>query len=334
MSASTPTLEMVAARAGVSRSTVSRVVNSPALVPAKVVARVHAAIEELGYVPNLAARSLATHRSRTIALIIPEDTSAFFADPYYSAIIPAVARFLSTTEYTLTLVIASEAEPEKTRRHLLSGNVDGALILSHHTNDVAYAEIARSLPTVFSGRPPGSEDPHTFMVDIDNVGAAVQATRYLLQHGRRCLATITGPQNMTSAIDRFEGWMRAAFAAGVSPGLVENADWSEESGAQAMRRLLARGERIDGLFAASAQIATGAMEALREHGLSVPADIAITTVDNDHFAQNASPRLTTIAQPVDTLGTTIADTLVRLIAGETLDHLTLMPTTLIERESV
>jgi DNA-binding LacI/PurR family transcriptional regulator len=334
MAGSSPTIEMVAALAGVSRSTVSRVMNSPEIVPARVVDAVRAAIDQLGYVPNLAARSLASHRSRTIALLIPEDTAAFFADPYYAAIIPAVARYLSSTEYTLTLVIASEIEPDKTRRHLLSGNVDGALVLSHHANDVAYVEIARSLPTVFSGRPPGSDDPHTFMVDIDNVGAAEVATRYLLQHGRRCLATITGPQNMTSAVDRFEGWMRASHAAGVGTHLVEFANWSEESGADAMRRLLARDEPIDGLFAASAQIATGAMEVLRERGLRIPADIAITTVDNDHFAQNANPPLTTIEQPVNTLGVTIADSLVRLIAGEDIERLTLMPTTLIERESV
>lgn len=334
MSGSSPTLEMVAARAGVSKSTVSRVINTPEIVPARVVASVRAAIDELGYVPNFAARSLASHRSRTIALLIPEDTAAFFADPYYAALVPAVAGFLSTTEYTLTLVIASELEPEKTRRHLLSGNVDGAVVLSHHASDLIYVEIARSLPTVFSGRPPGSGDPHTFMVDIDNVGAAEQATRYLLQHGRRRLATITGPQNMTSAVDRFEGWMRACFAAGVEPSRVENAAWSEQSGADAMRRLLERDDRLDGLFAASAQIATGAMEVLRERGILIPADIAITTVDNDHFAQGANPPLTTIEQPVTTLGATIAAQLVRLIAGDDVEHLTLMPTTLIERESV
>jgi DNA-binding LacI/PurR family transcriptional regulator len=334
MSSSTPTLEMVAARAGVSKSTVSRVVNSPDTVPARVVAQVRAVIDELGYVPNLAARSLASHRSRTIALIIPEDTERFFTDPYYAAVISAVARYLSATEYTLTLVIASDVEPEKTRRYLLSGNVDGALVLSHHVDDLTYVEIARSLPTVFSGRPPGSEDPHTFMVDIDNVGAAEVATRYLIEHGRRRLATIAGPASMSSALDRLEGWRRAMKAAGIGSGLVEHADWSEAAGAEAMRRLLARAETFDGLFAASAQIATGAMEILREHGYAIPADVAITTVDNDHFARNATPPLTTIEQPTTSQGTTIADTLVRLIAGEQVERLTLIPTVLIERDSV
>jgi DNA-binding LacI/PurR family transcriptional regulator len=334
MQAPSPTLEMVATRAGVSKSTVSRVVNSPDSVPAKVVAAVNAAIDELGYVPNLAARSLASHRSRTIALIIPENTESFFADPYYTAVIAAVARYLSATEYTLTLVLASEVEPDKTRRYLLSGNVDGALVLSHHVNDLAYVEIARSLPTVFSGRPPGSEDPHTFMVDIDNVGAASLATRYLIDHGRRRLATITGPLDMSSALDRLEGWRRATGAAGIDDGLIENAEWSEEAGADAMRRLLARGQQFDGLFAASAQIASGAMEVLRERGYAIPSDVAITTMDNDHYAQNANPPLTTVEQPTTSQGTTIAETLVRLIAGEDIDRLTLMPTVLIERESV
>jgi DNA-binding LacI/PurR family transcriptional regulator len=330
----TPTLEMVAALAGVSRSTVSRVVNAPNTVPTKVVDCVNAAIDQLGYVPNSAARSLASHRSRTIALIIPEDTDRFFADPYYAAVIPGVTRYLSSTEYTLTLVVASELEPEKTRRHLLSGNVDGALVLSHHIGDLAYGEIARSLPTVFSGRPPGADDPHTVMVDVDNVGAAEIATRYLIDHGRRSLATITGPLDMSSALDRLEGWHRATTAAGIDGNVIENAEWSSEAGAEAMRRLLDRGVVFDGLFAASAQIATGAMDVLREHGLAVPADVGITTIDNDHFAQSANPPLTTLEQPTAMQGMIIAETLVRLIAGDDVERLTLMPTVLIERESV
>jgi DNA-binding LacI/PurR family transcriptional regulator len=194
--------------------------------------------------------------------------------------------------------------------------------------------LARSLPMIFAGRPPGSDDPHTFMVDIDNVGAAELATRYLVDHGRRALATITGPLNMSSALDRLEGWRGAVQAAGLDDGLVENAEWSDEAGAQAMRRLLDRGRAIDGLFAASAQIATGAMQALRERGLLVPTDVAITTIDNDRFAQTANPPLTTIEQPTTAHGATIAEKLVALIAGDAIDHLTLLPTTLIERASV
>ncbi len=332
--APTPTLEMVAALAGVSRSTVSRVVNaSPSVTPAAVAA-VNAAIEQLGYVPNQAARSLASHRTRTIALVIPENTARFFADPYYAAVVPGVAQYLSTTEYSLTLLIASEHDEDKMRRYLLSGNVDGALILSHHNNDRFYVQLAHSLPVVFGGRPTGFDAPDIHIVDIDNKAAAATATRVLLEHGRRRLATIAGPQTIASAIDRLGGWREILAAEGIQDDLVEYADWSAASGADAMRSLLARGVDFDGLFAASAQIAFGALGVLHERGLDVPGQIAITTIDNDQYAQTSSPALTTIEQPTTTQGSMIAETLLRLIDGEEIDHLTLMPTTLIERESV
>jgi DNA-binding LacI/PurR family transcriptional regulator len=332
--APTPTLEMVAALAGVSRSTVSRVVNSSPSVAPAVLAAVNAAIEQLGYVPNRAARSLASHRTRAIALVIPEDTAKFFADPYYAAVVPGVAQYLSTTDYTLTLLIASERDEDKTRRYLLSGNVDGALILSHHTKDRLYVQLAHSLPVVFGGRPTGIDAPDIHVVDIDNVAAASMATRVLLDHGRRRLATIAGPQNIASAIDRVTGWRETLASASLPDDLVEVADWSTSAGADAMRRLLARDTTIDGLFAASAQIAFGALGVLHERGIDVPGQIAIATIDNDQYAQSSNPALTTVEQPTAMHGSTIAATLLRLIDGEEIDHLTLMPTTLIERGSV
>jgi DNA-binding LacI/PurR family transcriptional regulator len=333
-SAPTPTLEMVAAMAGVSRSTVSRVVNSSPSVTPAVLAAVNAAIEQLGYVPNRAARTLATHRTKTIALVIPEDTARFFADPYYAAVVPGVAQYLSTTDYTLTLLIASEGDEDKTRRYLLSGNVDGALILSHQTKDRLYVQLAHSLPVVFGGRPTGIDAPDIHIVDIDNSAAAATATQVLLDHGRRRIATIAGPQTIASAIDRLAGWQRTLANGSLASDLVEYADWSASAGADAMRRLLDRSAYIDGLFAASAQIAFGAIGVLHERGIDVPEQIAITTIDNDQYAQTSTPALTTIEQPTASQGSTIAATLLRLIEGDEIEHLTLMPTTLIERESV
>lgn len=330
----TPTLELVAARAGVSRSTVSRVINWPSRVPEKVVASVRAAIDELGYVPNQAARSLASHRALTIALVIPQDTARFFADPYYSSVIPGVTKFLSTTDYTLSLLIASEADAEKTRRYLLSGNVDGALVLSHHTQDRLYVEIARELPMVFGGRPTGYDGGHLHIVDIDNEAAARTATRRLAEAGRTRIAAIAGPQDIASGIARFVGWRAAMNDAGQPDDLLEFSDWSIEGGVAAAHRLLERGEPFDGLFAASAQIAVGALDVLREAGLAVPAAVAITAIDNDHYAQSAVPALTTIEQPTAELGMQLSDALVRLIAGETVPKLTILPTHLVEHGSV
>jgi DNA-binding LacI/PurR family transcriptional regulator len=146
-----PTLEMVAARAGVSRSTASRVVNGSPRVTADVTQAVQLAIEELNYVPNRAARSLASRRTQVIALVIPESTAMVFADPFFASIVQGVAMFLANTEYTLNMMIAVESKPDKTRRYLMGGNVDGALIVSHHSGDHSYAHLERSLPVVFAG---------------------------------------------------------------------------------------------------------------------------------------------------------------------------------------
>lgn len=325
---------MVAALAGVSRSTVSRVVNASPRVTPDVIAAVNAAIEQLNYVPNRAARSLVSRKTQTIALVIPENTAKFFADPYFSSVIQGVAMYLSTTEYTLTLLIASEADPGKTRRYLQGGNVDGALILSHHSDDTSYVQLARSMPVVFGGRPTSEDGPDTYIVDVDNVAAAVTATRYLIDHGRRRLAHIAGPQNMAAGIDRLEGWRVASIEAGLDPAAVVIADFTPAGGAAAMRQLLSDGADFDGVFVASAQMASGALTALREHGLSVPKDVSMITIDNDYYAQNSTPPLTTIEQPTTTHGAAIAETLVRLIEGHEVERLTIIPTSLIERNSV
>lgn len=328
-----PTLEMVAALAGVSRSTVSRVVNSSPKVTPEAIEAVNAAIATLGYVPNRAARTLASRRTQSIALVIPENTAKFFADPYFASVIQGVAMHLSKTEYTLTLLIASETDSEKTRRYLRGGNVDGALLLSHHSDDRAYVELGRTLPIVFGGRPmSGGEE--SYVVDVDNVAAGATAVRYLVDRGKTSIATIAGPQDMAAGLDRLEGWRRALDAAGLPAKLFEAADFTPAGGATAMRRILERGEPFDGLFAASAQMASGALGVLREHGLAVPDDVGVTTIDDDYYAKNATPPLTTVDQPSTRQGATMAEVLVRLIAGEPVERLTIMPTRLVERTSV
>ena len=331
---STPTLEMVAARAGVSRSTVSRVVNDSPQVTPDVVAIVTSAIAELGYVPNRAARSLASRRTQSIALVIPENTAKFFADPYFAAVIQGAAMFLSETDYTLTLLIGSSAGSKKTLRYLRGGNVDGALILSHHSDDGSYLQLAGSVPVVFGGRPMSAENSDSYYVDIDNVDAASVATRHLIERGRTRIATIAGPQNMAAGIDRIEGWRSALAGAGLVQGPIEAGDFTPPGGADAMRRLLERNESFDAIFVASAQMASGALGILREAGLSVPGDIGITTVDNDYFAMNAVPPLTTVEQPTTQQGEKIAEMLVDLIEGRVVARHTTIPTSLVIRDSV
>lgn len=329
-----PTLEMVAVVAGVSRSTVSRVVNDSPQVTTEAVEAVNRAIVQLNYVPNRAARTLASRKTQAIALIIPENTAKFFADPFFASVIQGIAMHLATTDYTLSMLIASETDSAKTRRYLQGGNVDGALILSHHRDDRSYTKLATSIPVVFGGRPMSEHGTDNYVVDVDNIESASVATWYLIDHGRKRIATIAGRQDMAAGLDRFEGWRRALDKAGLPADLHEVGDFTPPGGAAAMARLLERGVPFDGVFIASDQMASGALGVLREQGLSVPQDVAVVGFDNDYFSTTSMPPLTTVAQPSVALGSRMAEILVRLIGGGTAEKLTIMPTVLVERESV
>ncbi|MHA7984508.1 LacI family DNA-binding transcriptional regulator [Rathayibacter sp. CAU 1779] len=331
--AQAPTLEMVAARAGVSRATVSRVVNGSPKVKPELIDAVNVAIAELNYVPNRAARSLASRRTDSIALVIPESTSRVFTDPFFAAIIQGVAMHLTNTDYTLGIVVASEANPDKTRRYLTGGNVDGALVVSHHSGDHSYARLGRTVPVVFGGRPLHDDDNDSYYVDVDNIEGSLIATRHLIERGRRHIATIAGPADMPAGFDRELGWRRAMTEAGLDTSLIEWGDFSPASGAMAMRRLLARRTPIDAVFAANDQMALGAYTAIAESGLSIPDDIAVVGYDDDALGSAASPAITTMHQSSSELGAAMADKLVAMIEGKPVEHATILETRLIVRGS-
>jgi DNA-binding LacI/PurR family transcriptional regulator len=334
-SAAVPTLEMVAARAGVSRATASRVVNGSPRVTAEVTKAVKAAIDELNYVPNRAARSLASRHTQVIALVIPESTAMVFADPFFASIVQGVAMYLATTEYTLNMMIAVESKPDKTRRYLMGGNVDGALIVSHHSGDHSYAHLEKSLPVVFAGRPlMPDEQGGSYFVGVDDIAGERGAIEHLISRGRRSIAVIAGPQDMPPGLDRLEGWRQAVRDYGLdTTTLVEYGDFTPVSGADAMRRLLSRGIPIDAVVAANDQMAVGAYTAIRESGLRIPDDVAVVGFDDNYFGLTATPPLTTVHQPSVELGTTMAEVLVKLIEGQPVEQVTILPTNLIVRQS-
>jgi LacI family transcriptional regulator len=322
-----PTLEMVAARAGVSRATVSRVVNGSPRVAPEMAEIVNAAIAELGYVPNRAARSLASRRTEVIALVIPESTSKVFTDPFFSSIAQGAAYYLSSTEYTLSMVISPESDPDRTRRYLMGGNVDGALIVSHHSGDHSYQNL--SLPMVFAGRPlhPETGD-NIFYACVDDVAGERSATEYLIGSGRRSIAVIAGPQDMPPGLDRLRGWREAVLSHGLDESLVEYGDFTPLSGTQGMRRLLRRSKKIDAVIAANDQMAVGAYVAIAEAGLRIPDDVAVIGFDDDYYSRAAQPPLTTVNQPSIDLGTAMAEMLVGLIRGEPVERVRVLPTQL------
>jgi LacI family transcriptional regulator len=322
---------MVAALAGVSRATVSRVVNEVPSVDEDIAAKVRQAILAVNYTPNRAARTLASRRPNSVTLIVPESTTKVFADPFFASVVQGVALYLADTDYTLNMVIASEAKPEKTRAFLLGGNVAGALVVSHHAGDRSWTHLSDYLPMVFAGRPLG--EGASYYVDVDNEAAAAGATRLLIERGRKHIATIAGPQDMPPGIDRVNGWKKAMAEAWLDDSLIQYGDFTLASGAKAMRRLLGTGRPVDGLFVANDQMAAGAYTVLHERGIRIPQDVAVVGFDDDSFATSVDPQLTTVHHPIIEMGKKMAEILVNLIEGKDPDRVTQIPTSLVVRES-
>jgi DNA-binding LacI/PurR family transcriptional regulator len=329
-----PTLEMVAAAAGVSRATVSRVVNGSPKVRPEVVESVNAAIEQLNYVPNRAARSLASHQTQSVALVVPEDMTKFFGDPYFAAVVQGITQRLDESDYTLNLLVASSDPRHKTMRYLRSGNVDGALVISHHTGDDFVANLESTMPVVFGGRPPNHSGADNYFVDVDNVAGAISGVQHLIDIGRTRIGTITGPVDMPAGIDRLNGFLHALEQAGLHSAGIEHGDFTAAGAAAATRRLLERHPDIDALFVGSDLMAVGAMAVLADRGLSVPGDIAVVAFDDSPAATSGPISLTTVSQPSKEMGFAMADLLLRLLADdETVPHHNIMPTRLVVRES-
>ncbi|MEB7448044.1 LacI family transcriptional regulator [Arthrobacter koreensis] len=327
-----PTLEMVAALAGVSRATVSRVVNGSTSVAPELVHSVEQAVRTLNYVPNRAARTLASRRTYTITLLVPESTSKVFADPFFATVVEGVAKYLNSTDYMLNMVTSSEANPCKTQRYLMGGNVDGVLVVSHHSGDHSWEHLSDALPIVFAGRPLLNA-ADSYYVEVDNEEGALAAVERLISTGRQNIATIAGPQDMPPGVDRLAGWRGGLHQAGLSDALVEYGDFTVASGAAAMQRLLARGKPLDGVFAANDQMAAGAHSVILKHGLRIPEDIALVGFDDDQFATGVEPALTTVHHPIAELGEKMARMLVELIEGRAAERVCRLPTSLVVRES-
>lgn len=327
------TIEEVAAAAGVSRSTVSRVVNGSTAVSPEALDSVTRAIAELNYVPNRAARSLASRQTHAIALIVPEDTTRFFGDPFFAAIVSGINARLSRSDYVLNLFIASDDPGDKTTSYVRSGAVDGAVIVSHHTSDTFIDRIAAAVPVVYGGRPV-RERERDYYVDVDNARGAHDATVYLIERGRRRIATISGPVTMPGGIDRLKGFREALNAWGLTEVAAEDGNFTADGGASAMRRILERGETPDAIFVASDLMARGALNVLAAKGIRVPEDIAVIGFDDSPVATSVTPQLTTMRQPSFAQGERMASILLDLLAGRHPRHVTILETELIVRDSV
>jgi DNA-binding LacI/PurR family transcriptional regulator len=244
-SASAPTLETVAAEAGVSRATVSRVVNGSPKVSEDVRAAVEAAVARLGYVPNRAARSLVTRRTGSVALVVSEAEMKVFTDPLLAAMVRSLGVALSARDVQLVLMmVRADHERKRLTGYLLGGHVDGVFLMSLHEGDPLPRILSDSgLPVVQMARPLG--DIKLPYVDVDNVHGARLAVRHLVAIGRQRIATIAGPRDMVAGVDRLDGFRQELIAARMADHRVAFGDFSQSSGEQAMLALLADHPDLD-----------------------------------------------------------------------------------------
>jgi len=328
-------LETIARLSGVSRSTVSRVINNSPNVSPEARERVLQVIHETNFQPNVAARSLAAGSTRILGCVIPLAVGQVFVDPYFSLLIQGISAACTARDYTMMLWLAEPEYERRTSRQVLhSGLIDGVVISSLQLGEpLVDAMLDRGLPFVMVGRPYMEKPIH--YVDIDNVDGAQRAVICLAQQGRRRIAAVTGAMTMIAGIDRLEGYRRALASVNLpyDPDLVGEGGFTLEGGYLAARKILTR--HPDAIFSASDVMAQGVYRAVHEAGLRIPEDIAVVGFDDMAFADHLNPPLTTIRQPIQRLGMTAVETLVRLLTGPAPEqpYRAILPTELILRQS-
>jgi DNA-binding LacI/PurR family transcriptional regulator len=331
-----PTLEEVAARAGVSRATASRAMRGASNVSEDARLAVLRAADELSYTVNRAARALVTRRSDSVAFLVNEVEDRMFHDPYFLLILRGAQTAVAAAGKQLVFVVAStDAEARQFEHYASGGHVDGVLLVSLHGDDRLPLHLETlGVPTVLNGRPLNG-DLSIFSVDSDNVAGARAATELLLDRGAKRIATITGPLDMGAGQDRLAGYRQAMLAAGrePTPDHIAAGDFTAEGGERAMRTLLERDPDVDAVFAASDMTALGALRVLAERGRGVPDDVAVVGFDDLREAALTSPALTTVRQPIEQLGKTMAEVLLGRLGGIDEPQRSVLPVQLVRRAS-
>ncbi|GIH24472.1 transcriptional regulator [Acrocarpospora phusangensis] len=328
-----PTIHDVAAAAGVSRGTVSRVLNGDRYVSTAARLATERAIAETGYVVNRTARSLVTQRSGSVVMVLSEPHEKIFEDPNYSTSIRTSIRRLAERDLSLVMMIAGDAgDRDRVLRYVKGGHADGVLLLSTHAGDPLVDALHDvHIPVVSLGAVIGRENVIPYAA-CDERGGAQQMTRYLVEQGRKKIAMITGPMDTPGGIQRLEGFTDV-LGRKASKKLIEHGDWTRLSGESAMARLLERSPDIDAVFAASDVMASGALTTLRAAGRRVPEDVALGGFDDSDVAMSTHPALTTVRQPLAEIAERTLSILLDLIDGAEHVPSVALPTQLIVRDS-
>ncbi|GAA1466449.1 LacI family DNA-binding transcriptional regulator [Microbacterium thalassium] len=329
-----PTIHDVARVAGVSSGTVSRYLNGHKWVADTSAEAIKAAIDATGYRRNRFARSLATGRSSTAVFLLTEPQDRLFGDPNYPILLREITTALADRGITLVLMTASEDdERRRVMDFVRGGHIQGVLLVSSHVDDPMTEQLARAgVPTVSCGRPIGWESSIASVAADDRAGARI-ATEHLITLGRRRIGFITGPLDISGAIDRLDGYTDALAAAGIplDPALIAHGDWLNVSGRAAMTELLTTAPDIDAVFASNDLMASGAITTLRAAGRTVPGDVAVVGFDDSGLAATTDPPLTTMRQPFAEISREMVRLLTERVPGEA--PAVTLPALLVTRES-
>ncbi|MFB0535462.1 MAG: LacI family DNA-binding transcriptional regulator [Anaerolineae bacterium] len=331
------TLEEVAQLAGVSRSTVSRVINDHPSVRPETREQVWQAIRKSGYQPHAVARSLVTNRTQIIGMIIPEAVTTLFTDPFFPLLLRGATAACNAHRYQMLLSLFDDptGQEEMYQRILRSGYLDGVIVASTPLNDPLIPDLLRDrIPFVSIGQYPNGR---VHYVDADNVAGGRMAVEHLIRLGHQRIATITGRLDLISGQDRLEGYRQAlkAHRIPVEEELIVEGDYTENSGLVAMQRLLPASPSA--VFVASDMVAIGALKALRQAGRQVPQDVALVGFDDIPIASAIEPALTTVRQPIERMGSMAVEVLLSVLESsleeEAPAQRIVLPTELVVRAS-
>ncbi len=332
-----PTIKDVAKIAKVSPSTVSRVIAGSKRISKATHQRVRKAMEDLGYYPNANARSLVKNSTETIGLVLSRSVVAALSNPFFPEIFRGITSV--TQEYGYSLLLSSSKdyvqEEEEALRMLKERRVDGLLILASRANDSLIETLVKEKHSfVLVGRMPGIEELH--WVNNDNVQSAEKAVDYLTELGHKKIAFLGGSPELIVSRDRLIGYKNGLQKAGLDFDftLVEEVDFTEESGFKSLERLLERHPDLTAVFAIDDLLALGAMKAIKEEGLIVPDDISVVGFNDNPLASYVVPALTTIRIPIYDMGVQAARMLLQKLKGEEVtEYQIVLDSELIIRES-
>lgn len=325
------TLDDLAALSGVSRATVSRVINGGPVSTATR-QRVMDVLETTGYRPNVAARTLASGRSGVIGAVLHVDPHLLFQDPYFAQLLQGISDFLAGQSVGMMLWLGNRSDAETLDHVLAMSFLDGVIVSASTLQDpVVDGLLASTLPTVLIGH--RRADQTASYVDIDNVLAAETITTHLISLGRIRVGHITGMRGTVAGEDRLAGYQRALRRAGLSTeDFVVDGDFDRASGMSGAAELLDRG--VDAIFCGNDATAEGALDTIRARGLHVPDDVALAGFDDLDFAAHLDPPLTTVRQGVRLQGMEAGRAILQLAGDASRSpRRVLLPTELVIRQS-